>query len=68
MYCSELKEFYENRVNEIMTRFLKNIKECDQDPNKKRLWDPSTKVIEPSTKVIESSTNVIEHDDIRGFK
>lgn len=42
----ELKEFYENRVNEIMDRFLKNIKECDQDPKKKKPWDPSTKVLE----------------------
>jgi hypothetical protein len=45
-HAEELKQFYENRVNEIMERFLKNIKTCDQDPNKKKVWIP----FEPSTR------------------
>lgn len=43
MDTGKLSEFYENRVNEIMKRFLKNIKECDQDPNKKKVWEPFSK-------------------------
>ncbi len=37
------KELYEKRFEETMKKFLKNIKECDQDPNKKKLWEPFTK-------------------------
>lgn len=32
------KKRYESRVDEILTRFLKNIKECDQDPDRKKPW------------------------------
>ena len=33
------REFYLRRVDEIMKKYLKNIKECDQDPHKKKPWD-----------------------------
>jgi len=36
------REFYERRVSEIMEKYLKNIKECDQDPWKKKPWDKGT--------------------------
>jgi hypothetical protein len=36
------REFYERRVYEIMEKYLKNIKECDQDPDKKTPWDTTT--------------------------
>ena len=62
----DLKEFYENRVHEIMDRFLKNIKTCDQGTKNKKVWEPSTRV--PSTTVLEPSTTVLEHDDIRDIK
>lgn len=32
------KELYEKRVNEIVNSYLKNIKECDQNPMKKTPW------------------------------
>jgi hypothetical protein len=32
------REFYERRVHEIMEKYLKNIKECDQDPDNKTPW------------------------------
>jgi len=38
------REFYERRVHEIMEKYLKNIKECDQDPHKKTPWDTSIEV------------------------
>jgi hypothetical protein len=38
------REFYERRVTEIMKSYLKNIKECDQDPWKKKPWINSTEL------------------------
>jgi hypothetical protein len=39
MEAETTREFYERRVTEIMEKYLKNIKECDQDRYKKTPWD-----------------------------
>lgn len=44
------KELYENRVSEIMASYLKNIKECDQDPWKKKPWEPRQLTCDPLDK------------------
>ena len=43
------REFYERRVGEIMEKYLKNIKECDQDPWKKKPWGQENTLEPPVT-------------------
>lgn len=57
------KEFYERRVTEIMKSYLKNIKECDQDPWKKKPWDNGVP-LDNSTELGQESTLGQENKDV----
>ena len=65
------KEFYERRVTEIMKSYLKNIKECDQDPWKKKPWDNGIP-LDNSTELGQESTlgqerALVQNDDVRNI-
>lgn len=53
------RELYERRVHEIMEKYLKNIKECDQDRYKKTPWD--------SDKSLDKGTPLDKNDDVRNI-
>ena len=56
------REFYERRVSEIMEKYLKNIKECDQDPWKKKPWDKGTPLDKDTS--LDQGNRPVTNDDV----
>lgn len=56
------REIYERRVVEIMEKYLKNIKECDQDPYKKKPWG-SDKSLDKDTS-LDQGNRPVTNDDV----